>query len=242
MTAQIIDGKKVAAEFRSEIADEIKEIKHKFDTIPGLAVILVGCNAASETYVNAKEKAAHQVGMNSVIYKLSVDISENELLEKIAQLNNDKKIHGILVQLPLPEHISSHEVIHAIDPRKDVDGFNVVNVGKLSVGQVGDKHGAIVPCTPLGSMYLLKSAIGHDLQGVKALVIGASNIVGRPLAQLLMLAGCTVTVANSKTRDLKAACLDADVIFSATGKAGLIKADMVKKGVVIIDIGINRIS
>ncbi|MCE3255144.1 MAG: folD [Rickettsiaceae bacterium] len=241
MTAQIIDGKKIAADLKQKIAEEVQQIKAKYNIIPTLAVILVGNDPASEVYVSNKEKAAHLVGMNSVLYKFSSDISESDLLQKITELNEDENIHGILVQLPLPKHIDSKKVIHNIDHKKDVDGFNVINVGKLAIGEVGEKDGAIIPCTPLGSVHLLKSALGNNLKGLKTLVIGSSNIVGRPLSRLLMLEGCTVTVANSNTKDLKAECLLADVIFTATGVAGLVKGDMVKEGATVIDIGINRI-
>ncbi len=241
MTAKIIDGKEIAANMRQEISEQIKEIKNKFHVTPSLAVILVGSDPASEVYVGNKEKAAHAVGMNSIQFKLAADISESELVSKIKELNEDKKIHGILVQLPLPKHINPRNVIHAIDYRKDVDGFNVINVGKLSVGDIEGEDRALVPCTPLGCIHLLKTAKGEKLAGLKTLVVGASNIVGRPLARLLMIEGCTVTIANSSTKDLKAECLQSDVIFSAAGVPNLIKADMVKKDAVIIDIGINRV-
>jgi methylenetetrahydrofolate dehydrogenase (NADP+) / methenyltetrahydrofolate cyclohydrolase len=239
--AKIIDGKQIASDLKIEITKEVKQIKAKYGVTPSLAVILVGNDPASEVYVGNKETAAHLVGMNSILYKLANDISESDLLNKINELNKDQNIHGILVQLPLPKHIDSNKVIHAINYKKDVDGFNIINVGKLSAGDVEGVDAAIIPCTPLGSIHLLKSALGDDLKGLKTLVIGTSNIVGRPLARLLMLEGCTVTIANRNTKDLKAECLVADVIFSATGVAGLVKADMVKKGVTIIDIGINRI-
>ncbi|MDX2083712.1 MAG: bifunctional methylenetetrahydrofolate dehydrogenase/methenyltetrahydrofolate cyclohydrolase FolD [Rickettsiales bacterium] len=242
MTAQIINGKEIAAELKLEIANQVAEIKKKYHVTPSLAVILVGNDAASEVYVSNKEKAAHAVGMNSLQFKLAADISEAELIDKIHELNADKKIHGILVQLPLPKHIDARSVIRAIDYRKDVDGFNVINVGKLSVGEVSGDDKALVPCTPLGCVHLLKSVKGKNLVGLKTLIIGASNIVGRPLARLLMLESCTVTIANSSTKDLKAECLQADVIFSAAGVPGLIKADMIKKDAVIIDVGINRIA
>ena len=242
MTARIIDGRQIATDLKLEIAKEVKKIKSQYNITPTLSVILVGNNPASEVYVSNKEKAAHLVGINSIIHKFSSHISEIDLLEKIDELNNDKNIHGILVQLPLPKHIDSNKVIHKIDYKKDVDGFNIVNVGKLSVGDIKDKDSAIIPCTPLGSLHLLKSVLGDNLRGLKTLVIGSSNIVGRPLAQLLMLEGCTITIANSKTKDLKAECLNADVIFSAVGIVNLIKADMVKKDTTIIDIGINRIN
>ncbi|MES2676821.1 MAG: tetrahydrofolate dehydrogenase/cyclohydrolase catalytic domain-containing protein [Pseudomonadota bacterium] len=239
--AKIIDGKQIATDLKLELAKEVEQIKAQYGVIPGLAVILVGNDPASEVYVSNKEKAAHLVGMNSILYKFASNISEEDLLNKITDLNNDQNVHGILVQLPLPKHIDSKKVIHSIDYKKDVDGFNLINVGKLSVGDVEGKDAAIIPCTPLGSVHLLKSALGNNLKGLKTLVIGSSNIVGRPLARLLMLEGCTVTIANSNTKDLPAECLAADVILTATGVAGLIKANMVKKGAAIIDIGINRI-
>ena len=241
MTAQIIDGKRIASELKDNIAKQVEEIKKKYQITPTLAVILVGNDPASEVYVSNKEKAAHSVGMNSIQYKLASNTSENELISKIKELNNDDKVHGILVQLPVPKHIDTKKVIHAIDYRKDVDGFNVINVGKLSVGEVTGNDKAIVPCTPLGCMNLIKSTIGDDLSGLKALVIGTSNIVGRPLARLLLLERCTVTIANRDTKDLKAETLRADIIISATGVANLIKADMVNKDAVVIDVGINRI-
>ena len=241
MTAKIIDGKKVASELKLEIAGEVEEIKKKHKIIPTLAVILVGNDPASEVYVSNKEKAAHLVGMNSIQYKLAANTSEDDLIAKIKELNEDKKVHGILVQLPLPKHIDAKKVIWAIDYKKDVDGFNVINVGKLSVGDVEGDDAAIIPCTPLGCVHLLKSIAGSNLAGLKTLVIGTSNIVGRPLARLLMLENCTVTIANRSTKNLKAECLQADVIISATGVAGLIKEDMIKKDAIIIDVGINRI-
>jgi methylenetetrahydrofolate dehydrogenase (NADP+)/methenyltetrahydrofolate cyclohydrolase len=173
---------------------------------------------------------------------MAADISEAELIAKIEELNADKKVHGILVQLPLPKHIDSKNVIHAIDYRKDVDGFHVTNVGKLSIGEIDGVDRAMVPCTPLGCLHLLKTVKGKNLAGLKTLVVGASNIVGRPLARLLMLEGCTITVANRNTRDLKAECLQADVVISAAGVPGLIKEDMVKKDAVVIDVGINRVA
>ncbi len=242
MTVKIIDGKKIAMELKTEIAKQVEEIKAKYFITPSLAVILVGNDPASEVYVSNKERAAHYVGMNSIQYKLAANTSQDELIAKIEELNNDPKIHGILVQLPLPKHINATKIIHTINYQKDVDGFNVINVGKLSIGEVDGKDGAIIPCTPMGCIHLIKSAIGKDLSGLKTLVIGTSNIVGRPLARLLMLENCTVTIANRKTKDLKAECLQSDIIISATGVVGLVKADMVKKDAVIIDVGINRIN
>lgn len=242
MTAQIINGKEIATSLKKDIALKVEEIKKKFHITPTLAVILVGNDPASEVYVSNKEKSAHAVGMNSIQFKMSADITESELINKVEELNNDKKVHGILVQLPLPKHINSRIVIHKIDPQKDVDGFHINNVGKLSVGDVEGIDKALIPCTPLGCVHLLKHAKGQDLSGLKTLVIGASNIVGRPLARLLMLEGCTVTIANRSTKDLKQECLQSDVIFSATGVPNLIKKDMVKKGAIVIDVGINRIT
>lgn len=241
MTAKIIDGKKIAQEFRQQIAKQVTKLKKKHNQIPGLAVILVGNDPASQVYVSNKEKAAHSVGMNSFQYKFSDKISEEELMAKIEKLNNDPNIHGILVQLPLPKNISTQKVIKAIGPKKDVDGFNAINVGKLSIGEITGENKAIVPCTPLGCVHLIKNALGKDLTGLKALVIGCSNIVGRPLARLLMLEKCTVTIANRDTRDLKAECLQSDIIISATGVANLITADMVNENATVIDVGINRI-
>jgi methylenetetrahydrofolate dehydrogenase (NADP+)/methenyltetrahydrofolate cyclohydrolase len=242
MSAQIINGKEIALQLRINITSRVEEIKKKFNITPTLAVIMVGNDPASEVYVGNKEKSAHAVGMNSIQFKLSADISEADLIAKIEELNNDKNVHGILVQLPLPKHIDSKKVIHKINYNKDVDGFNVVNVGKLSIGEVEGVDKAMIPCTPLGCVHLLKFVKGNDLAGLKTLVIGSSNIVGRPLTRLLMLENCTVTVANSKTRDLKNECLQADVIFSGAGVPNLITKDMVKKGAIIIDIGINRIN
>ncbi len=241
MAAQIIDGKKIAQDLRLDLAHQVKEIKEKHSTIASLAVILVGNDPASEVYVGNKEKAAKAIGMNSITYKLPSDVKESELIAKIEALNNDKKVHGILVQLPLPEHINANNIIYSIDPKKDVDGFNVVNVGKLSVGEVSGKNKALIPCTPQGCVHLIKSVLGDDLKGLDALVVGTSNIVGRPLARLLMLEKATVTIANSKTKNLKEKCLNSDIIISATGVANLIKADMVTKNACIIDVGINRI-
>lgn len=238
---KIINGKEIAEKMRQEIATQVTELKKKFHTTPTLVVILVGNDPASEVYVRNKEKAAHSVGMNSVQFKMAGDISESDLIAKIHELNDDNKVHGILVQLPLPKHIDARKVIHAINYHKDVDGFHTTNVGKLSVGDVSGADKAMIPCTPLGCLHLIKSVKGEDLSGLKTLVIGTSNIVGRPLGRLLMLESCTITMANRSTKNLKEECLQADIIISATGVAGLIKADMVKKGAVIIDVGINRI-
>lgn len=241
MTAQIIDGKKIAQEMREKIKMDVKKIREEKGIIPGLAVILVGNDPASEVYVGNKEKAAHEVGMNSFLYKFSAEITQLDLIDKVNELNNDPKVHGILVQLPLPSHIDSNSVIHAINPKKDVDGFHVINAGKLAIGEIEGKNKALIPCTPQGCVHLIKSVLGEDLTGFDALVIGASNIVGRPLARLLIAQRCTVTIAHSKTNDLRHKTLNNDIIISATGVSGLIKADMIKKNAVIIDVGMNRI-
>ena len=242
MTAQIIDGKQIANQIKQEIALEVTKIKEKTGKVPTLAVILVGEDPASHVYVRNKERAAEKAMIKSLAFRFGEDISENDLIAKIEELNADDEVNGILVQLPLPAHIDSRKVIYAIDPDKDVDGFNIVNVGKLSVGDVEGDSAAIVPCTPLGCVYLAKTVLGEDLSGLKALVIGTSNIVGRPLARLLMLEGCTVTIANRSTKDLAAEVRQADIVIPATGVVNLIKKDMVKKGAVVIDVGINRVS
>jgi methylenetetrahydrofolate dehydrogenase (NADP+)/methenyltetrahydrofolate cyclohydrolase len=242
MTAKIIDGKKIASDMRINISHQVSSIKKDYNITPTLAVILVGNDPASEVYVSNKEKSAHNVGMNSIQFKLASDISENDLILKINELNADKKVHGILVQLPLPRHIDSKKIIHAIDPRKDVDGFHVINVGKLSIGEIEGKNKAIIPCTPLACLHLLKEVHGDNLSGLKVLVIGSSNIVGKPLARLLLIENCTVTVANRSTKDLEFECKNCDAIIVAAGSPNLIKASMVKKSATIIDVGINRVT
>jgi methylenetetrahydrofolate dehydrogenase (NADP+) / methenyltetrahydrofolate cyclohydrolase len=242
MLNKIIDGKSIAADLQKNIAIEVEKIKKDYAIIPSLAVILIGNDPASKVYVGSKEKAAHKIGMNSITYKLSSDITQEELINKIEELNNNNKIHGILVQLPLPKHINTNTIIHTIDPKKDVDGFHVINVGKLSIGQISGQDKALIPCTPQGCLHLMKSALGNDLKGLDALVIGTSNIVGRPLARLLMLEKCTVTIANSRTKNLKEKCLNSDIIISATGVSNLITSDMVNENTTIIDVGINRIT
>jgi methylenetetrahydrofolate dehydrogenase (NADP+)/methenyltetrahydrofolate cyclohydrolase len=242
MVATIINGLEIAKQMRYQIALQVEEIKQQFHITPTLAVILVGNSPASEVYVRNKEKSAHAIGMNSIQFKMTADISESDLINKIIELNNNKNVHGILVQLPLPKHINQSNIISTIDPLKDVDGFHIINVGKLSVGNIDGQEKAIIPCTPLGCMHLVKTICGANLSGLKALVIGSSNIVGRPLARLLMLAGCTVTIANRQTINLKAECLQADIIFSATGVHNLITSDMVHQNSVIIDIGIVRVA
>ncbi len=242
MTAKIINGKEIANSMQIEIASRVEELKKTFGVTPTLAVILVGNDPASEVYVRNKEKSAHAVGMNSIQFKMSADTSEVDLIAKIQELNNDKKVHGILLQLPLPKEINSRRVINEIDYRKDVDGFHVVNVGKLSIGEVEGSEKAMIPCTPLACLHLVKMIKGNNLSGLKTLIIGASNVVGRPLARLLMLESCTVTIANRSTYDLKAECLQSDVIFVAAGSPNLVKQDMIKSEAVVIDVGINRLN
>ena len=241
MTAHIINGKEISTKIKQNIAKEVEKLKKKHGITPTLAVILVGNDPASQVYVGNKEKAAHLVGMNSIQFKMAADISEEDLIAKINELNNDSKIHGVLVQLPLPQHIDAKKVIKTINHKKDVDGFNVINVGKLATGQLSGEERALVPCTPLGCIDLLKTVVGDNLAGLKVLVIGNSNIVGRPLAQLLMYERATITVANSATKNLRNECLSSEVIISATGVPNLIKANMVTKDSIIIDVGINRV-
>ena len=231
---KILDGKAVSLKVKESVKVRADELK-KFGVEPTLAVVLVGEDKASQTYVRAKEKACNEYGIKSVAHRLSENTTQNELLALINVLNLDDSIHGILVQLPLPKHIDTNVVLAAIDPRKDVDGFHAVNVGKLVSGLDG-----FVPCTPLGVMEILKE-YGIDVAGLNAVVIGRSNIVGKPMANLLLNASATVTVTHSKTKNLKEICKNADLIVAAIGKPFFLKADMVKDGAVVIDVGINRL-
>ncbi len=233
--ARIIDGKAAAAALRAEIASEVSGIKAARGLVPGLHVVLVGEDPASRVYVASKEKQAVEVGMNSVAHRLPPETSEAELLAKVAQLNADDSVDGILVQLPLPAHIDADRIIDAIDPAKDVDGFHLSNVGKLAAGRA-----ALVPCTPLGSMILLRQTLG-SLAGLEAVVIGRSAIVGKPMAQLLLQADCTVTLAHSRTRDLPAVVRRADIVIAAVGRPRMVKGDWIKPGATVIDVGINRL-
>ena len=230
----IIDGKKEAEVLREEIKKEIISIKNKTNKSPSLTVILVGDFAPSQIYVKNKEKISKEVGINSNVIKYAKDVSEEEILKKIKELNNDKNVSGILVQLPLPDQISKEKVINLIDPLKDVDGFSPINVGNLASG-----YNAIVPCTPLGCLLLLKK-VEKNLSGKHAVIIGRSNLNGKPLAQLLLKENCTVTITHSKTKNLKEECLKADILIAAVGVANLVKKDWVKSGSVIIDVGINK--
>ena len=231
---KILDGKAVSLKVKESVKVRADELK-KFGIEPTLAVVLVGEDKASQTYVRAKEKACNEYGIKSVAHRLSENTTQNELLALINVLNLDDSIHGILVQLPLPKHIDTNVVLAAIDPRKDVDGFHAVNVGKLVSGLDG-----FVPCTPLGVMEILKD-YGIEVAGLNAVVIGRSNIVGKPMANLLLNASATVTVTHSKTKNLKEICKNADLIVAAIGKPFFLKADMVKDGAVVVDVGINRL-
>ena len=231
----IIDGKKEAEIIRNEIKKEISDLKKKSGKTPGLTVILIGDFAPSLIYVKNKEKSAREVGINSEIIRYPKNVGEKDILEKIEELNKNDEISGILVQLPLPSQISKEKIINAINPSKDVDGFNPVNVGNLSSG-----YDSIVPCTPLGCLLLIKK-IESNLAGKHAVIIGRSNLNGKPMAQLLLKENCTVTIAHSKTNDLQNECLKADILVAAVGVPNLIKKDWVKKNAIVIDVGINKV-
>ena len=231
----LIDGKKIAAELRNKLKVEVDGIKKKFNKVPGLTVILIGDLAPSQIYVKNKEKSAKEVGLNSEVIRYANDVDENTILKKINDLNEDKSVSGILVQLPLPKHINKKKVIESISPSKDVDGFHPMNVGNLSSG-----YESSVPCTPLGC-YLLLKKIEPNLSGKKAVIIGRSNLNGKPMAQLLLKENCTVTITHSKTKNLKSECLLADIIIAAVGIPELVKGDWVKEDSIIIDVGINKI-
>lgn len=233
MAAIIIDGKEIAKKKKMEIVDQVTEMK-KQDFTPGLAVILVGDNQASRTYVNSKQKTAKELGMHNVLIEYPSSITEHELLAKIDELNNDEAIHGILVQLPLPAHINETNLIEAISPEKDVDGFHPLNIGRMMTGQ-----DAFLPCTPYGVMVMLEE-IGINLEGKHVVIVGRSNIVGKPAGQLFLKENATVTYCHSKTKDLAVHTKKADIVVSAVGKAGLITADHIKPGAVVIDVGMNR--
>jgi methylenetetrahydrofolate dehydrogenase (NADP+)/methenyltetrahydrofolate cyclohydrolase len=233
--ARIIDGKAAAAALRAEIAREVAAIRAGGGPVPGLHVVLVGDDPASRVYVASKEKLAAEIGMNSVAHRLPADTGEAELLARIAALNADDSVDGILVQLPLPKHIDTGRVIDAIDPAKDVDGLHPINAGRLAGGKDG-----LVPCTPLGCMLLLRQVL-PSLAGLEAVVIGRSELVGRPVAQLLLQADCTVTIAHSRTRDLATVVGRADIVVAAVGRPGMVKASWIKPGATVIDVGINRL-
>lgn len=233
MTAQLIDGKKISQEIRKQLEREVEQLTSK-GMKPGLAVILVGDDPASRTYVTSKQKSCHAIGMESVLIEYPSDVSEKDLLDKITELNADDSIHGILVQLPIPPHISETKVIDTISPEKDVDGFHPINIGKMMIGQ-----DTFLPCTPYGVMKMLEF-MGIKPEGKHAVIIGRSNIVGKPMGQLLLNANATVTYCHSKTADLKSITEQADILVAAVGKAKMIKADHVKQGAIVIDVGIHR--
>ena len=231
----LIDGKKIAAELREELKKEVSEIKSKYNKVPGLTVILIGDMAPSQIYVRMKEKAANEVGLKSEVIRYPGEVEEKKVLDKIHELNKDESVSGILVQLPLPKHIDKQKVIEAILPSKDVDGFHPMNVGNLSSG-----YESSIPCTPLGC-YLLIKKIEPNLNGKKAVIIGRSNLNGKPMTQLLLKENCTVTITHSKTKDLKGECLKGDILVAAVGMPELVKGDWVKKDAIVIDVGINKI-
>ncbi|WP_369059112.1 bifunctional methylenetetrahydrofolate dehydrogenase/methenyltetrahydrofolate cyclohydrolase FolD [Caulobacter sp. 73W] len=233
--ATIIDGKAFAADLRGRIAEEVAALKADHGITPGLAVVLVGEDAASQIYVRNKGEQTEAAGMHSVTHRLPADVSEPDLMRLVAQLNDDPAIHGILVQFPVPAHLSQDRIVAAISPDKDVDGLNVINAGRLASGLP-----ALTPCTPLGCMMLLKDKLG-DLKGKRAVVIGRSNLMGKPMAQMLLAADCTVTIAHSRTADLPAVCREADIVVAAVGRAEMVKADWLKPGAAVIDVGINRV-
>ena len=235
MSAQLIDGKAFAAKVRAEVAGHVTRLKEMHGITPGLAVVLVGEDPASQVYVRSKGKQTVESGMKSVEHKLPADTSEKDLLEVVDQLNNDPDIHGILVQLPLPDHLNEDLVINSIAPEKDVDGFHISNVGLLGTGQK-----SMVPCTPLGCLMMLREHHG-SLSGLDAVVIGRSNIVGKPMAQLLLGDSCTVTIAHSRTKDLPDVVRRADIVVAAVGRPEMVPGDWIKPGATVIDVGINRL-
>lgn len=234
--ARLIDGKAAAAALRAQIAEEVAAIEAATGTVPGLHVVLVGDDPASRVYVASKEKLAVEVGMNSKAHRMPAETTEAELLAKLAELNADDTVDGILVQLPLPRHIDTGAIVDAIDPAKDVDGLHPINAGLLAAGKNG-----LVPCTPLGCMLLLKQTL-PSLTGLEAVVIGRSELVGRPVAQLLLQADCTVTMAHSRTNDLPGIVRRADIVVAAVGRPEMVKADWIRPGATVIDVGINRLS
>ncbi|HEX5379694.1 MAG TPA: bifunctional methylenetetrahydrofolate dehydrogenase/methenyltetrahydrofolate cyclohydrolase FolD [Phenylobacterium sp.] len=234
--AQIIDGKALAERIRVEVAAEVVRLKAEHGLTPGLAVVLVGDDPASQVYVRSKGEKSKACGMHSVTHILPADTAQADLIALVETLNADPAIHGILVQLPLPKGLDEKAVIQAIDPEKDVDGLHVVNAGRLAQGMTG-----LVPCTPLGCMLLLRETLGDNLAGKRAVVVGRSVLVGRPIAQLLLQADCTVTIAHSRTVDLPAVCREADILVAAVGRPRMIKADWIKPGAAVIDVGINRV-
>lgn len=235
--AKIIDGKAFAQTVRARVAEQVRVLKDSHGITPGLAVVLVGEDPASQVYVRNKAKQTEECGMKSLQYRREPDISEQEILTLVESLNANPEVHGILVQLPIPDHISEEKVIAAIAPEKDVDGFHVINTGLLATGS----KDAMVPCTPLGCLMMLKDFFGDDLSGKRAVVVGRSNIVGKPMGALLLNESCTVTTVHSRTVDLEDECRRADILVAAVGRAQMVKGDWIKPGAAVIDVGINRI-
>ena len=235
----IINGREIAQNLRDKIKNEIIELKNIYNSVPGLAVVQVGNVAASSVYVKAKTKSANEVGIKVFDHHLEETINQDDLLKLIEKLNNQINVNGILVQLPLPKHINEQIVLDSIDPSKDADGFHPLNVGKLSIASHNDEN-LLIPCTPYGCLLMLKE-LGIELSGKNAVVIGRSNIVGKPMAQLLLKESCTVTIAHSKTNDLPNVCKNADILVAAVGRPEMVKGDWIKKGAIVIDVGINRI-
>jgi len=231
-----IDGKAFAENLRNRVADQVRELKDSHNLTPGLAVVLVGEDPASEIYVRNKGKMTVEAGMKSLEHKLPAETTQKQLLTLIEGLNGDNAVNGILVQLPLPDHIDEQAVLAKINPMKDVDGFHVINAGKLATGADG-----LVPCTPLGCVMLIKDQLGDDLSGKRAVVVGRSNIVGKPMAALLLRENCTVTIAHSRTKDLEEECRRADILVAAVGRAQMVKGSWIKDGAVVIDVGMNRL-
>jgi len=238
--SKIINGKEIAQDLRNKLKQEISDLKNVTGSVPGLAVVQVGNVAASSVYVKAKTKSAKEVGIEVIDHHLSEETTEAKLLQIVDTLNNQKNVNGILVQLPLPAHINEQIILDSIHPNKDADGFHPVNVGKLSIASHNDGN-LLIPCTPYGCLIMLKG-LGIDLSGKNAVVIGRSNIVGKPMAQLLLKESCTVTIAHSKTKNIEEICSKADIIVAAVGRPKMVKGGWVKKGAVVIDVGINRIT
>ena len=235
----IIDGKEISKKLREDLNKEIKDLKKKYNAVPGLAVVQVGNVAASSVYVKAKTKSAKEVGIEVIDHHLEESISEEGLLNLIEKLNNQNNVSGILVQLPLPKHMNEQLILDSINPDKDADGFHPLNVGKLSIASHNDEN-LLIPCTPYGCLLMLKG-LNIELAGKNAVVVGRSNIVGKPMAQLLIKESCTVTVAHSKTKDLPGVCQNADIVVAAVGRPKMIKGEWIKKGAIVIDVGINRL-
>jgi len=236
---KIINGKEIAQHLRESLKKEISELKDKYKKVPGLAVVQVGNVAASSVYVKAKTKSAHEVGIEIIDHHLDESTTQNQLLELITNLNGQDNVNGILVQLPLPKHMHEQKILDSIDPNKDADGFHPLNVGKLSIASHNDEN-LLIPCTPYGCLLML-NGLNIDLAGKNAVVIGRSNIVGKPMAQLLIKESCTVTIAHSKTIDLEGVCRKADILIAAVGRPEMVKGNWIKKGAIVIDVGINRI-